>query len=29
MLTWEDCQDCCGTGVVLEDEDRDESEDDS
>lgn len=19
MLTWEDCPDCCGTGVVLDD----------
>jgi len=28
MLTWEDCQDCCGTGVVLEDAEREESGDD-
>lgn len=23
MLTWEDCPDCCGTGIVLEKTDSD------
>lgn len=23
MLTWEDCPDCCGTGIVLEKTDND------
>jgi DnaJ-class molecular chaperone len=23
MLTWEDCPDCCGTGIVLEKRDND------
>lgn len=26
MFTWEDCPDCCGTGVVLERTDNDHPE---
>ncbi len=26
MLTWEDCPDCCGTGVVLEETKPDEKD---
>ncbi|MGB3224306.1 MAG: hypothetical protein WBB23_16015 [Desulforhopalus sp.] len=26
MLTWEDCPDCCGTGIVLEKSDNEPKE---
>jgi DnaJ-class molecular chaperone len=26
MLTWEDCPDCCGTGIVLDETDSTEPE---
>jgi DnaJ-class molecular chaperone len=26
MLTWEDCPDCCGTGVILEETEPDKKE---
>ncbi len=26
MLTWEDCPDCCGTGIVLDEADQDMQE---
>lgn len=26
MLTWEDCPDCCGTGIVLDEADTDHKE---
>jgi DnaJ-class molecular chaperone len=27
MLTWEDCPDCCGTGILLDEKDFTEPED--
>ncbi|MCP4342249.1 MAG: hypothetical protein GY799_26080, partial [Desulfobulbaceae bacterium] len=26
MLSWEDCPDCCGTGIVLEEKNSDQKE---
>lgn len=26
MLTWEDCPDCCGTGIILDEKDSDQEE---